>query len=534
MYTFFNAKGFIMNFRKYIIVIFLFSAQLFSFELFSSSLRSELSISSQNRLDSYLAKGYEEYFIVKLNTLDFTFYDATLSFGDYAYSAQKSRYDGELWEGAFVGDRFSYVNFVINNEDVVGLITVDGRNFQILSLGSGYALIVKTLPRTIDNPIQGAPAITAQAAIAGIDISAAVATSNGSVLDVMVVYSDDALAANASIESVITSAFAYTNQALANSGALFRYRVVHKANITYDESTSSSMQTDLTRLTSTTDGIMDDVHTWRNTYGADLVQLWVENANGVGGLAYVNQTVSSASYAYAFSVVWQYNGSSTIAHELGHNMGLSHDRYVSNISMDDYSDYEGYGFIDHLNDVNSIMSYTNECTALRGVACATVPYFSNPNIIRNGVVFGKAGIADGVRRMNSNRVMMAQARAATVDVNYTVDLSGSLAEESDKGITSCFIATAAYGSYLSSEVQVLRDFRDDVLLEYSWGRKFVAWYYKTSPSIASTIASSDILKSLMRWLLTPIVYMIAYPFISILLTVLLMMFIVIKRRRLAL
>ncbi len=77
----------------------------------------------------------------------------------------------------------------------------------------------------------------------------------------------------------------------------------------------------------------------------------------------------------------------------------------------------------------------------------------------------------------------------------------------------CFIATAAYGSYLHPKVQLLRDFRDHTLLTNGPGRAFVAFYYRYSPEMADFIARHDSLRLLARLLLTPLVFLIAYPVI---------------------
>jgi len=77
--------------------------------------------------------------------------------------------------------------------------------------------------------------------------------------------------------------------------------------------------------------------------------------------------------------------------------------------------------------------------------------------------------------------------------------------------SGCFIATAAYGSYLDSHVMALRNFRDNVLLTNALGSKIVDWYYKTSPPIAAYISRHDNLRSLTRWALTPLVMGIEYP-----------------------
>jgi hypothetical protein len=69
----------------------------------------------------------------------------------------------------------------------------------------------------------------------------------------------------------------------------------------------------------------------------------------------------------------------------------------------------------------------------------------------------------------------------------------------------CFIATAAYGSYLHPHVQVLRDFRDSVLTKFALGRKFIAFYEKNSPVLARAIDKSPVLKAVSRALLLPII-----------------------------
>ena len=86
---------------------------------------------------------------------------------------------------------------------------------------------------------------------------------------------------------------------------------------------------------------------------------------------------------------------------------------------------------------------------------------------------------------------------------------------------SCFIATAAYGSYLHPKVRVLRDFRDHYLLTNGPGRAFVTLYYRLSPPLADFIARYAALRLLTRLLLTPLVLAVAYPTVSALLLLLL-------------
>ncbi len=88
------------------------------------------------------------------------------------------------------------------------------------------------------------------------------------------------------------------------------------------------------------------------------------------------------------------------------------------------------------------------------------------------------------------------------------------------GRKGCFIATAAYGSYLEPEVMVLRKFRDQVLMTNTAGRLFVTLYYSYSPPVARIIAGNAALRFVVRMLLTPLVYAMNYP---VLLTVFLLL-----------
>lgn len=69
----------------------------------------------------------------------------------------------------------------------------------------------------------------------------------------------------------------------------------------------------------------------------------------------------------------------------------------------------------------------------------------------------------------------------------------------------CFIATAAYGSYMDTSVETLRAFRDHYLIPDPAGRSLVAAYYELSPHVARFIDSHPALKPPVRAALLPAV-----------------------------
>ena len=69
----------------------------------------------------------------------------------------------------------------------------------------------------------------------------------------------------------------------------------------------------------------------------------------------------------------------------------------------------------------------------------------------------------------------------------------------------CFIATAAYGTPMAEEINVLREFRDFSLRPKALGRALVGTYYKVSPPIATVVSMSSGLRKVVRGLLCPFV-----------------------------
>lgn len=73
---------------------------------------------------------------------------------------------------------------------------------------------------------------------------------------------------------------------------------------------------------------------------------------------------------------------------------------------------------------------------------------------------------------------------------------------------SCFIATATFGSQMSSEVVTFREFRNKHLLTNAIGKRFVRFYYKYGPVAAKWISESELARSFSLGLLWPLLFFV--------------------------
>ncbi|MEM6804160.1 MAG: M12 family metallo-peptidase [Bacteroidota bacterium] len=336
-------------------------------------------------------------------------YNTTLDLGD-------SR---KVWEGGIQGSEGAYV--ILSERDGVffgKIVTPDYRTYQLIHKGSSVYAIYEVdganLAVNENDQVQEEQGdVVPQNDPTICDQNYVCASSN---IDILIVYTPAAKAemgSAAAIEAAIAAAITEMNTVNTNSGVSHTYTLVHTAEVNYTESGSSS--TDLSALRSQTDGIMDNAHTLRYIYRADLVGLITSSS--YCGLGYVplSNTFFSASSGFSLTGVNCMNTNLTLAHECGHNMGLHHDYFVNS---DTRPCAHNHGYVNQAANGGTrsqrwrtVMAYNNQCSNQFGFNCSRIPYWSNPNLNYTanpmGVAIGNTEPSDNAFALNRSSCLVA-------------------------------------------------------------------------------------------------------------------------------
>ncbi len=219
---------------------------------------------------------------------------------------------------------------------------------------------------------------------------------------IMVVYSDEVADEVADPEGLVQSAVSDANNAYENSGIPVNLTLVHSREISYNE--SSDTDTDLRRLQDSTDGFIDEVHDYRDEYGADVVVLLTANTQSdetgtVTGEAYEIMADTSTAFAvvrYDFAEAPVY----TLAHEVGHLQGADHN---PEDEINPHEDY-GHGYTYPDGEWRTIMAYNvNSC-------CSRIGFFSTPDVTYNGDPLGTDAESDNARVLTETASTIADFR----------------------------------------------------------------------------------------------------------------------------
>ena len=315
---------------------------------------------------------------------------------------------GHFISGTPVGKEWGEVRLVVNGPVMVGTaITPEGK-FTIRSAGSGRHVIRQIDPakeRFECEVEHGPPPLPQPSSLPAISSTEPpgtglllprrqeedTPTEDGSEIRVLMLYTAAKQAEQggpAGMTALIDLFIESANEAFELGGIHPRLVLAHAAMVDYVAEVTT---TDLYYLRHRNDGHMDEIHELRNKYAADLVHLITNSTRsrsgqlGAAGTAgRLDEETTSEESTAAFAVTAA-GGEHTFTHEIGHNFGLRHDRYVESPAGAIYP--YAFGYVNNRafepdapesSRWQTIMAYANRC-GNAGFACTGLFRFSNPD-----------------------------------------------------------------------------------------------------------------------------------------------------------
>ena len=282
-------------------------------------------------------------------------------------------------------------------------------------------------------------------------------------IGVMVVYTQQAAywanQNSSGIDNIIAMSMSNAQMVLDNSETGMDMTLVHAASVfNYTESGSSTV--DLVRLTASPDynpwgnsfdgnsvpGHMEEVHEWRDKYRASLTAIFTY-AYDTGGIAWLlTDRYGVPARGFSMTRVQQAATGYTHIHEMGHNMGLHHHAEQNfqpgptmwgNWPENRWS--AGWRWLGSNNiRYTSVMSYSGGQYYPDGQNSTQVPYFSNPQLVHQGVPAGDPDLADNVRTLREMKHVIAAYKtmgypgvvtSQATDITATSATSGGSVED---------------------------------------------------------------------------------------------------------
>ena len=338
---------------------------------------------------------------IVLNLFDDIEYTATLQ------SLETKSSGSIIWHGNLDGLAYGVVDLVIRDNIVVGNIFLLDGTYEIRYTGVADAHILR---KVIQRGLSDANDVVEIQLSSSDEQHVQASFDDGSIIDVMVVYTDDARAlagGTVAMESEIDLAEQDTNQSFIDSGINPRINIVHTLEVSYNETEDSGADLDCIQLK--TDGCLDGIHAIRDDVKADVVIFIASYFDDACGVAFLQDFVEHSFEDYAFGAVDQLCSISghTFAHELGHIMGARHDLYVDDTLNEPYTYNHGYVYLP--DEWITIMSYYNECDN-QNKDCTRLGRWSNPDLTLGGVPMGDANTADNRRTLNNTALTVANFR----------------------------------------------------------------------------------------------------------------------------
>lgn len=270
-----------------------------------------------------------------------------------------------------------YLSLAREGDTLVGSIIADGQHYRIDQAGPGQHVLIKVdaskMPKEAEpRQVEHADAVD--------ETIGKVPQSGHSVIRILFLATDQRKAASPNYKLELAKAVNDANQYLRNSQVDMTYELAGYYEGSYDETDRAyKQQLDDIRLAQP---FAEAVLSRREELRAHVVSMY-STAPQFCGMAWL-----SASKAQAHSVI---SCPGSLAHELGHNMGVNH----------------GWVPGDPVRNPPYMHGYKRTATpALHTIMITShgaIPYFSNPRLTYQGVALGTVANHDAARRFNERR-----------------------------------------------------------------------------------------------------------------------------------
>ena len=389
---------------------------------------------------------------------------------------------GYSLSGRLAGKPHGATTLVINGETVVGTVWTPSALYDIRTV-NGVQLLrevdVASLPRL------AAPVVWGWASRRGwgrqsqlSDAGArAGAEDDGSVVDLLVLWTAAAAkhaGGTENVKALIDLGVAAANDAYARSGVNFRLSLAGSEQTGFPDWDDSFAQPfglsieEQEAWEAALGAKWEEVFSVRDRVGADITTIVMEMP--FGGYANLMHELSPEfeELAYNFVSVERvaYN---TLAHEIGHNMGLQHDRHVNPLGgAFPYSHgYVNQRAFDPGAPLDScwvtIMAYLDQCGLGGHRLAVRIPYFSNPDqryptvggdplgVGENSEFTDARGPANAVASLNKARRVVANFRPSLGDRGGATDHG-----DTARGATAVLVQSATRGLLEAADVDFFR------------------------------------------------------------------------------
>lgn len=324
-----------------------------------------------------------------------------------------------VWRGKMAGDTAAKATLTYHEGLLFGRVETAGEVYSIRSGANGRTIIERIdtdsfrpewghdhashrherVPPLFDraNTQQSSPDVPTSSAAAGGTVE----------IVLMSVYTPQARAAaggTTQIQGQIQAAVDQANTAFINSNMIVRYRLAHTEEVAYND--SGSIDADLDWVT-----FDSGVASLRNTYGADMVSLIVDNGGAYCGISWIQRNPGSGFAPYAFQAADRNClANSTLAHEHGHNLGMEHNPENSSAGSTPSEASYPWSFGHWVSGrFATIMTYNSICPSY----CPRVLMFSNPDVLYNGLPAGISGQRDNAQTGDSTALIVAAFRGGS-------------------------------------------------------------------------------------------------------------------------